>query len=161
MASIGNWTCSSARQVRRTTSIHRSRFSLRFISPHYSCAYAHAQTRLTHSTQHLHARPGYETSFQLPFPIIGRGGLALNDKWAPHPVSYLSVAVDGFPNMFMSLGPNSGVGSGSLLALMEYQVGYAVQATAKLQRERLKSIEVKPEAVHDFDRYLEVSCSLS
>ncbi|KAH9888569.1 FAD/NAD-P-binding domain-containing protein [Cubamyces lactineus] len=103
----------------------------------------------------LFCATGYETSFQLPFPIIGRGGLALNDKWTPHPVSYLSVAVDGFPNMFMSLGPNSGVGSGSLLALMEYQVGYAVQATAKLQRERLKSIEVKPEAVRDFDRYLE------
>lgn len=66
------------------------------------------------------------------------------------------MAVDGFPNMFMSFGPNSGVGSGSLLALIEYQVMYAVQATAKLQRERLKSIEVKSEALRDFDQYLEV-----
>ena len=156
MASIGNWTCSSARQVRRTTSIYRSRFSLRFISPHFSCAYAHAHARLTHSTQHLHARPGYETSFQLPFPIIGRGGLALNDQWTPHPVSYLSVAVDGFPNMFMSLGPNSVIGAGLLVPIIEYAIGYAVQATAKIQRERLKSMEVRAEVVREFDDYCEV-----
>jgi cephalosporin-C deacetylase-like acetyl esterase len=39
---------------------------------------------------------------------------------------------------------------------MERQVDYAVKATLKLQRERLKSIEVKAEAVEDFDEYLEV-----
>lgn len=55
----------------------------------------------------------------------------------------------------MSLGPNSGVGSGSLLVLIERQIDYAIEATKKLQRERLKSIEVKQEAVKDFDAYLE------
>lgn len=35
---------------------------------------------------------------------------------------------------------------------------YAVEATLKLQRERLRSIEVKKEAVDDFDAYLEVNC---
>ena len=58
--------------------------------------------------------------------------------------------------MFMSLGPNSAVATGTLIPLIEYQIGYAVQATAKLQRERLKSIEVKAEAVQDFDDYIEV-----
>ncbi|KAL7277473.1 hypothetical protein ACG7TL_008394 [Trametes sanguinea] len=103
----------------------------------------------------LFCATGYDTTFQLPFKIIGRNGVEISEKWKPHPVSYLSVAVDGFPNLFMSLGPNSAVGSGSLLALMEYQVMYAVQVTAKLQRERLKSIEVKPEAVRDFDQYID------
>ena len=104
---------------------------------------------------------GYDTSFRLPFDVIGRNGVALNDKWNPHPTSYLSVCVDGFPNMFMSLGPNSAVGSGSLLALIEFEVMYAAQAVAKLQRERLKSIEVKEEALKDFDEYLEVSAEIS
>ncbi|KAI0761050.1 hypothetical protein BD413DRAFT_617293 [Trametes elegans] len=103
----------------------------------------------------LFCATGYDTTFQLPFKIIGRDGLDLNDKWSPHPVSYLSIAVDGFPNMFMSFGPNSGVGSGSLLALFEYQIGYAVQAVAKMQRERLKSMEVKARAVRDFDQYID------
>ncbi|KAI0649239.1 FAD/NAD-P-binding domain-containing protein [Trametes meyenii] len=98
---------------------------------------------------------GYDTSFQLPFKIVGRDGVDLNERWRPHPVSYLSVALDGFPNMFMALGPNSVLASGTLLPLMESQVGYAVQAVAKLQRDRLKSMEVRPEAVRDFDEYLE------
>ncbi|KAJ7070703.1 hypothetical protein C8F01DRAFT_1244412 [Mycena amicta] len=98
---------------------------------------------------------GFDTSFQLGFPVVGRGGLQLSEKYKPHPKLYLSVAVDGFPNWFQSLGPNSAVGSGSLLILIERQVQYAVEATLKLQREHLKSIEVKPEAVEDWDVYLE------
>ncbi|EJF55657.1 FAD/NAD(P)-binding domain-containing protein [Dichomitus squalens LYAD-421 SS1] len=98
---------------------------------------------------------GYDTSWQLPFKIIGRNGVDLNEKWEPYPKTYLSVAVDGFPNMFMSLGPNSGIGVGTLLPIIEQAVMYAVQATAKIQRERLKSMEAKPKAVKDFDRYIE------
>lgn len=98
---------------------------------------------------------GYDTSFQLGFPFIGKGGIELKDKYTPHPKTYLSIAVDGFPNWFQSFGPNSAVGSGSLLAVIEKQIEYAVKATAKLQRERLKSMEVKKEAVEDFDEYLE------
>ena len=70
------------------------------------------------------------------------------------------MAVDGFPNMFMSLGPNSVIGAGTLLPIMEYAVMYAVQATAKIQRERLKSIEVKSKAVNDFDKYIQVRRTL-
>ena len=64
--------------------------------------------------------------------------------------------MDGFPNMFQALGPNSIVGAGNLLLLMERQVDYAVAATLKLQRERLKSIEVRGEAVDDFEKYIDV-----
>lgn len=100
---------------------------------------------------------GYDYSFQLDFPMVGRGGVTIQEKWAPHPETYLAVCTDGFPNWFMALGPNSGVGSGSLLVLIERQVDYAVEVARKMQRERLKSIEVKREAVDDFDEYLEVS----
>lgn len=90
---------------------------------------------------------GFNTSYQFDFPIIGRGGVDLSTKFKPHPRSYLATTVDGFPNWFQCLGPNSGTGAGSLLIIMERQVDYAVEATLKLQRERLKSIEVKAEAV--------------
>lgn len=55
--------------------------------------------------------------------------------------------------MFMATGPNSFVNSGSLLVIIERQVDYVVAATLKLQRERLKSIEVKAEAVADYEEY--------
>jgi cation diffusion facilitator CzcD-associated flavoprotein CzcO len=99
---------------------------------------------------------GFDTSFQFDFPIIGRGGVDLSKKFKPYPRSYLATTVDGFPNWFQCLGPNAGTGAGSLLLMMERQVDYAVEATLKLQRERLKSIEVKAAAVDDFDEYLDV-----
>lgn len=89
--------------------------------------------------------------------MLGRGGVDLSAKHTPHPRTYLSIAVDGFPNWFQALGPNSAVGAGSLLILIERQVDYAVAATLKMQRERLKSIEVKSEAVDDFDQYIKVN----
>ncbi|PSR73745.1 hypothetical protein PHLCEN_2v10435 [Hermanssonia centrifuga] len=98
---------------------------------------------------------GFDSSYRYPFPIIGRDGVDLCDKWTPTAKTYLSVCVDGFPNCFFGLGPNSTIGTGSLIPMIEHQVDYAVQVAMKLQRERLKSIEVKKRAVEDFDRFIE------
>ncbi|KIM76405.1 hypothetical protein PILCRDRAFT_648853 [Piloderma croceum F 1598] len=98
---------------------------------------------------------GFDTTFQLPFPFIGRAGVSLQDAYKPHPITYLSVCVPGFPNWFQALGPNSAVSSGSLMVILERQIEYAIKATLKLQRERLKSIEVKKEAAQDYDEYIE------
>ncbi len=57
---------------------------------------------------------GFDTSFQNRFPIYGLNGTALKERWRDRPSSYLSMTVDGFPNLFMSLGPNSAVGTGNL-----------------------------------------------
>ncbi|KAL1739372.1 hypothetical protein HDZ31DRAFT_14535, partial [Schizophyllum fasciatum] len=98
---------------------------------------------------------GYDTSFDLGFPFVGKGGVDLSEKYEPHPRTYLGIAVDDFPNWFQSFGPNSAPGAGSVALALEKQVDYAVKATVKLQREHLKSMEVKKEAVNDFNEYLE------
>jgi len=98
---------------------------------------------------------GFDTSFKFDFPILGRSGEDLSKRFDPYPRTYMGVAVDGFPNWFQCLGPSAAVGAGSLLLVLERQVDYAVAATLKLQREHLKSMDVKPEAVDDFDAYLE------
>ena len=116
----------------------------------------HLCSRHVQTLSHTCGNVGYDTSFQLPFDIIGRNGVNLNEKWNPHPVHYLSVCVEGFPNMFMCCGPNAVQGTGVLVGVLEVTILYAVQATAKMQRERLKSIEAKASAVRDFDRYIEV-----
>lgn len=100
---------------------------------------------------------GFDTTFRLDFDIIGKGGKTLEEHHTPHPRTYLSVAVDGFPNMFQALGPNAGVGAGNLLLIMERQVDYAVAATLKIQREHIKSMDAKPAAVDDFEQWIEVS----
>ena len=103
---------------------------------------------------------GYDASYRFPFSMIGRNGVNLRDKWSEHPSTYLSVCTDGFPNCFFSAGPNSGNNGGSFLIMLEHQVNYAVKVLQKLQRERLKSIEAKAEAVRDFDGYKEVRYSI-
>ncbi|KAJ7597765.1 FAD/NAD-binding domain-containing protein [Mycena floridula] len=98
---------------------------------------------------------GFDTTFKYGFPLIGRAGKDLAEVWKDLPRAYMGIAVDGYPNWFQSLGPASAVGAGSLLILIEKQVDYAVAATLKMQRERLKSIEIKSAAVDDFNEYLE------
>ena len=88
-----------------------------------------------------------------PFPIVGRNGKRLAERWAGHAEAYLTMAVDGFPNLWFAAGPNSGLTSGSAVPIIEKQVDYAVAAVAKMQRERLRSIEVKQDAVRDFNNY--------
>ena len=61
--------------------------------------------------------------------------------------------------MFFASGPNSVIGTAGLLIMIEHQVQYAVMAAQKLQRERLKSIEPKPEAIADFDSIIDVRYS--
>ena len=39
--------------------------------------------------------------------ITGRDGLALEDKWADGPSTYLGLTTHGFPNLFMITGPQS------------------------------------------------------
>lgn len=103
---------------------------------------------------------GFDTTFRYPFRVLGRGGQALSERWAATaggPEAYLSLAVDGFPNLFVCGGPNSAVNSGSLVTIGEHVVKYIVEAVRKMQRERLRSMEVRREAMEDWSAYVRVS----
>ncbi|KAI0029542.1 FAD/NAD-P-binding domain-containing protein [Vararia minispora EC-137] len=96
---------------------------------------------------------GFDTSFRYPFDIVGRGGMLLRDRWASHAEAYLAMTVDGFPNLFFSAGPHTGLNSGSGFVMIERQVEFATTAIAKLQRERYRAMEPTAEAVRDFMEY--------
>lgn len=48
---------------------------------------------------------GFDTSFRPPFPVVGKHGVDLRQKWADDANGYLGVAVPDFPNFVMSIGP--------------------------------------------------------
>ncbi|KAI1181161.1 flavin-binding monooxygenase [Nemania sp. FL0916] len=96
---------------------------------------------------------GFQTSKAPPFPIIGRGGLTLAERYTPFPEAYLSVVVDPFPNYFMMLGPNSAIGAGSLNSIMESQGDYIVKCVRKLQKEDYATMTVKRERVQDWREF--------
>ncbi|KAI7762429.1 hypothetical protein ACKAV7_009438 [Fusarium commune] len=98
---------------------------------------------------------GYDVEAPPTFEIQGSNGKTLTEKWKPHFESYISLAVDEFPNFFLIAGPNCGLGSGSLLSVFEAQGDYIVKAIRKLQKEDYATIEVKPERVADFSQYID------
>lgn len=98
---------------------------------------------------------GFNVSAPPPFAVVGKNGRTMQDRFTPSPESYLSVAVDGFPNYFMMLGPNSAIGSGSLTMILEQEGDYIVKCIRKLQREDYISMMPKPERVRDFTEYVD------
>ncbi|KAH6854618.1 hypothetical protein B0I37DRAFT_349914 [Chaetomium sp. MPI-CAGE-AT-0009] len=109
----------------------------------------------THPLDTLICATGYTVARAPPFPIHGRRSLPLSTRWHARPESYLSLAVDGFPNLFMLFGPNSAIGSGSLTSMLEASTAYAVRAVRKLQREDYASMEPLAGRVRDFVAYVD------
>ncbi|RQT72141.1 flavin-containing monooxygenase [Burkholderia cepacia] len=91
----------------------------------------------------------YGTGFQVadPFPrgaIIGRGGLDIVDAWRDGAHAYLGSTLPGYPNFFMIVGPNTGLGHNSMVFMIESQIEYILGALQAMRRERADAIEVRP-----------------
>jgi cation diffusion facilitator CzcD-associated flavoprotein CzcO len=65
-------------------------------------------------------------AFMRPMSMVGRNGLTLQRLWEEGPKAYLGVALPGFPNFFMLMGPHSPVGNYSLTAIAEAQGSHIV-----------------------------------
>jgi cation diffusion facilitator CzcD-associated flavoprotein CzcO len=93
-----------------------------------------------HALDVLVLATGFKTHhFLRPIEVIGWGGLRLNDVWSPRPRAYLTVAVPGFPNLFMLNGPSSPVGNYPLIEVAELQMDYVLQLVERL-REGVREI---------------------
>lgn len=90
-----------------------------------------------------------------PFPITGRDGRQLNAEWAGGAQAYKSINVSGYPNLFMTFGPNSGPGHNSALVYMESQIHYAVTAISQLLQKGYKSFDVKPDVQTSYNQALQ------
>ena len=79
--------------------------------------------------------------------IHGRGGVSLHETWAGSPTAHLGVTVGGFPNFFMLMGPNTGLGHTSVTIMIEAQVDYLVDALSHLRRQETSVMEPTPAAI--------------
>lgn len=107
----------------------------------------------------------YATGFK-PFnpthqvEIIGREGRNLAEDWAAGPEAFKGVAVSGYPNFFMLMGPNSGLGHNSILVMIEAQVSYISQCLRWLRRPgwgsgTMRAIEVRPTVQQRYNDWLQ------
>ncbi|MFE6365804.1 flavin-containing monooxygenase [Streptomyces sp. NPDC057806] len=86
----------------------------------------------------------------IPFAdtVHGADGESLSSTWKGSPRAYLGVSVPGFPNFFMFLGPNSGLGHSSMVYMIEAQAEHVKNAIRALDVSGSTSIEVDRRA-HD------------
>ncbi|MGY2114274.1 flavin-containing monooxygenase [Nocardia gipuzkoensis] len=78
-----------------------------------------------------------------PVPVVGRDGRVLADEWSRGAYAYKSVAVSGYPNLYLTFGPNSGPGHNSALVYMEAQIDYLVGAIGLILDRNLRMLDVR------------------
>ncbi|AKF04090.1 flavin-containing monooxygenase [Sandaracinus amylolyticus] len=91
-----------------------------------------------------------------PITIVGSEGQRLNDVWRDTaPEAYLGITVSGFPNLYLLMGPNTGLGHNSMVFMIESQARYARQCIEVLRDKRLRALDVRPSVQSAFNRTLE------
>ena len=99
---------------------------------------------------------GFEVSKAgTPFPVTGLDGRQLDREWAAGARAYKSVSVAGYPNLFMTFGPNSGPGHNSALVYMESQIDYIVRGVRRIVQGKLKMLDVRAEAQASYNRAIQ------
>ena len=106
----------------------------------------------------------FATGFQaaegvIMFDVQGKGGLNLNTSWRNGAEAYLGASIAGFPNLFLVVGPNVGLGHSSMILMIEAQVHYILEALKLMRKENLKSVDVKAETQKVFNEDLQQKLS--
>jgi cation diffusion facilitator CzcD-associated flavoprotein CzcO len=73
--------------------------------------------------------------------LVGPGGRKLREEWADGLSAYYGMTVHGFPNVFLLVGPNSGLGHNSIIFMIEAQVNYIMECLRLLDRQGAKRMQ--------------------
>ena len=87
-----------------------------------------------------------------PIALTGPGGITLDDAWRNGPRAYRTVAVPGFPNFFMLMGPHSPIGNQSLVIVAETQADYVLQLIRMFMDGELESVAPTTAATERFNQ---------
>jgi cation diffusion facilitator CzcD-associated flavoprotein CzcO len=83
--------------------------------------------------------------------IRGRAGMSLRDFWASEgPLSYLGLAVAGFPNLFIVQAPGSPSAATNFVAALEQHVEWIGDCIAHLRANAYRTIEALPDAQREW-----------
>ncbi len=78
--------------------------------------------------------------------IVGAHGIALRDKWAAGPRTYLGIATAGFPNLFMVTGPGSPSVLVNMLVAIEQHVDWIADCVGYVCEQGSLSIDATLDA---------------
>lgn len=98
----------------------------------------------------------YATGFHVTdsykaFDLSGRDGANLVEMWDKNGLeALLGVTVDNMPNLFLLLGPYTGVGSTSILVMSEAQVHYIKKLMDQVDKSGARAVVPRREAIDAF-----------
>jgi cation diffusion facilitator CzcD-associated flavoprotein CzcO len=99
---------------------------------------------------------GFDTSFKPSFPLVGRNGVNLAEKWSfDQPKAYFGFTVPDMPNYFTFIGPNSPISNGSLVLGIQATAVYIYKWLEKLQTESIKSFEVRNDVNEEYNQHMQ------
>lgn len=97
----------------------------------------------------------FGTGFQPTDPPLarhtrGRDGRTLAQVWAGSPRAHVGTTIAGFPNLFVLMGPNTGLGHTSVVYMIEAQIEHLLGALKHMRAHRIATLEPRPEAQKAF-----------
>lgn len=96
-----------------------------------------------------------------PFSVHGINGADLNLAWRDGAEAYLGTSVHGFPNLFLIVGPNTGLGHSSMIYMIEAQVQHVMACLDALRSNGARQIEVKAEVQQRYNHKLQTRLAKS
>ena len=99
---------------------------------------------------------GFETSaMHSAVDFLGENGISLQEAWRDGAEAYRGVCTSGFPNFFMLYGPNTNLGSNSIIFMVERQVDYVVDCIDKLLVHNLRALTVNPQVLRAYNAHMQ------
>ena len=99
---------------------------------------------------------GFEvTDMPVATQVRGRDGRLLGEVWDGSPRAHLGTAIAGFPNFFMMLGPNTGLGHSSMVYMAESQIAYVMDALRCMSERDLETVKIRAEAAEAYNERVE------
>jgi cation diffusion facilitator CzcD-associated flavoprotein CzcO len=110
---------------------------------------------------------------KFPLPLYGSTGVSLTEQWSEtmqvsisskkmykymHLIlvqAYRGVTVPNFPNLFLLLGPNTGLAHNSVIVMIEAQIQYISEALLYMQEKNLRTLDVKQDVYDQFNKKLQ------
>ncbi|MBD0022189.1 FAD-dependent oxidoreductase [Gordonia pseudamarae] len=103
---------------------------------------------------------GFQLQFTTTIDIVGSEGRTLAEVWkgGDDPRAYLGVQVSGFPNLFVTAGPNSAPNHGAgHNILSEEQVHYIVECLQYLLENDLDAMDVRQEVLDEYNEKVDAA----
>ncbi len=82
--------------------------------------------------------------------VVGREGILLSEQWQSRARAFLGVTMHGFPNFFLLLGPNTGLGHNSVVLMIEAQLNYVVSCLKLLKKRGKRALDLRGGRLEQF-----------